>query len=170
MEPFSAETLTILALISVIWACLTFIAVLVILIVFLCKFCAQGRRLKFINPARATSIVSLERRSPTITPVSIRPLDQHKQATRQYDAHSVLEDFSYSSHKNRYQQQDYMRDENDETTAKRGGRVFVQRRQYQSVKPLADLRVSDRHTPYPADVLARERLMNNTLFPAENKY
>jgi FtsZ-interacting cell division protein ZipA len=174
MEPFSAELLTILVLICIIWAGITLIAVLIIIIIFLCKLCSKHRGSKFIRPIRTPSTVSIENHSRVITPVPIKTIDQDKKSTPRYDTHNNLDEHAYSNHKNKYQQQEYMRDENDDTTTINDARMYVQRQQkrsYQPIKPLStDIRVSDRHTPYPADVIARDRLMNCTRFSTEKKY
>ena len=171
MQPFSTELLSILILVCLSWAGVTLIAALIFLIIFLSKHCSKRSRSKFIKPVRTPSTVSIENGSRAITPVPIKPVVQEK--TR-YDTHNNLDDHSYSNHKNRYQQQEYMRDNYDETTTTTNdARMYTQRppkRLYQSVKPLADIRVIDRHTPYPADVIARDRLMNCTRFSTEKKY
>jgi hypothetical protein len=174
MEPFSPTLLTILVLICISWTGITFIAVLIIFIIFLCKKYSKYRGSKFIRPIRTPSTISLENQSGPITPAPVKYLDHEK--TR-YDTHTIPDEPSYSNQQNRYQQQEYMRDDNDETTTTTATtndvRMYTQRPQkrlYQSVKPLADIRVTDRHTPYPADVIARDRLMNYTRFSAENKY
>lgn len=173
MEPFSADVLTILTLISICWTGVTCLAVLIFAVIFLCRYCVKHRRPQAIKPIRTPSVLSADEASVPVTPVPIKPHDRHKQNTQRYESPSVLDDVSYSNHPNKYQQQDYMHDENDETTVKNENRTFVQRpskRGYQTVKPMANLRLTDRHTPYPADVLARERAMNHTRFPVDNKY
>ena len=173
MEPFSADVLTILTLISICWTGVTCLAVLIFALIFLCRYYVKHRRPKAIKPIRTPSVLSADEASAPVTPVPIKSHDRHKQNTHRYESPSVLDDVSYANHPNKYQQQDYMHDENDETTVKNENRIFVQRpskRGYQTVKPMANLRISDRHTPYPADVLARERAMNHTRFPVDNKY
>lgn len=176
MEPFSADILTILSLISICWTGVSCLAVLIFALIFLCRYCAKHRRPKMVKPIQTPSVLSADDdddASAPVTPVPIKTHDRHKPNTHRYETPSVLDDLSYSNHPNKYQQQDYMHDDNDETTVKNENRTFVPRpskRGYQTVKPMANLRLTDRHTPYPADVLARERAMNNTRFPMDNKY
>jgi hypothetical protein len=174
MQPFSAELLTILVLVCLSLVGVTFIAVLIILIIFLCSKCIKPRQSKLIKPIRTPSTISIDNHSPIISPVPIRNTDQHQKLERKtyhYDANSAI---NGHSNKNKYQQQEYMSDENDETTTTMNeSRMYTQRHQkrpYQSLKPIADIRIMDRNTPYPPDVIAREKLMNNTRFPTDDKY
>lgn len=171
MEPLSGEVLTVLSLISICWTGVTCLAVLIFALIILCRRCLKRRRPKAIKPIRSPSILSRDELSPAVSPVPNKSHDQHQRTTRHYQTPSALDEVSYSAHPNNYQQQDYTHDGNDETTMKNENRTFIQRQQkrsHQSVKPVANLRITDRHTPYPADVIARERLMNNTLFPMDN--
>jgi hypothetical protein len=176
MQAFSPELLTILSLISICWAGVTCIGVLIIFIVFICLSCSkrQGRvqSVKPIQSRSTSSSLTVHEPDPLISPVSIRtPIKNLEQQKHHYDTNSVTNEHSYSY--NRYQQQEYMHDENDDTTKTDQTRLHGHRhhkRQYQSVKPMTDIRIMDRHTPYPPDVIAREKLMNNTRFPIDNKY
>lgn len=173
MEPFSPEVLTILTIISICLIGVTCLAVLIIGLIILCRRCLKRRRPKAIKPIRTPSILSNDELSPRVTPIPNKSHDQHKRTTRHYETPSVLDELSYSGQPNKYQQQDFMHDDNDETTVKNDNRTFIQRQQkrsFQNVKPVANLRITDRQTPYPADVIAREKLMNNTRFPMDSKY
>ena len=174
MVEFSNELLTILTLISIAWTGITFIGVIIVGIVLIYLRCSKHRRLKSVKPipirSRSPSIL-LNEHIPSLSSVPTKsPIKYPEQQTHHYDTSSVINEHSYSySNKNKYQQQEYMHDENDGTTT----RLYSQhhkKRQSQSVKPMTDIRINDRHTPYPPDVIARERLMNNTRFSSENKY
>ena len=186
MEAFTPELLSILVLICVSWAGVTCILVLVLLIIFICSVCSKRRQLKSIKPSptrRTSSSVSIANHSSLISPLPLKSpyknLEQYKKPEQQkhyYDATSGMNEHPYSSHnnKNQYQQEEYTRDENDETTATiNESRTYGQRhhnRRHHPVKPLRDMSVNDRPTPYPPDVLARDKLMNKSRFPKDNKY
>jgi hypothetical protein len=184
MLQFGADLLTILVLISLSLAGVTFIAVLIFLIIYIFS-CLKRRRSKSIKPIpthSTKSSVAIDDHSPSISPIPIktpvRSSDQHKkseQKIQRYDTFNITNEHPFGSHnnKNRYQQQEYIHDENDETTTINESRIYDpyhQKRQYQSFKPTGDLRIIDRHTPYPPDVIAREKLMQNIRFPTENKF
>lgn len=186
MVSFSTELLTILVLISISLAGITFIAVLIVSIIYIYSFWSKRRKLKSIKPIpthSTGSTISIHDESPAISPVPIkfpiRSTDKHKKPERRiqhYDENSVTDEQFYLNNKNKYQQQEYMHDENDETTTTtiNESRIYRQRHQNRQqqppMKPLTDIRILDRHTPYPPDVIARERLMNITRFPMDNKY
>jgi len=72
-------------------------------------------------------------------------------------------------------QQVYKHNGNDETTIRNEHRIYTQhhqqRQQPQLVTPRRDIRIMDRDTPYPPDVIARERVMMNYVgFPIDGKY
>jgi len=182
MVSFSPELLTILVLISISLAGITFIVVLIISIIYIYSFCSKRRQLKSIKPMpthSTGSTISINHQSPGISPVPIkiptRSTDQQKKSERRkqhYDEDSFTDEQFYLNNKNKYQQQD----ENDDTTTINEGHMYIprhQKRQHHQqppMKPLTDIRILDRHTPYPPDVIARERLMNITRFPMDNKY
>jgi len=180
MQPFSLELLTILVLIAITLAVITFLTVLITFIVYIFLFCSKRRQSKTIKPAprhSTSSTISVHNHTPPISPVPIKtPIrngNQHKKVERHYDDNSFMDENFYLNNKNKYQQQEYIRDKNDETTTINESRMYVQRhqkQQYQPIKPVTDIRILDRHTPYPADVIARDRLMNNTRFTMDNKY
>jgi hypothetical protein len=185
MVSFSIELLTILVLISISLAGITFIAVLIISIIYIYSFCSKRRQLKSIKPIpthSTSSVISIDNQTPAISPVPIkfpiRSTDKQKKLERHiqhYDENSVIDEQFYLNNKNKYQQQEYIHDENDETTTTiNENQIYRQRHQkrqhQQSMKPLTDIRILDRHTPYPPDVIAREKLMNITRFPMDNKY
>jgi len=185
MEPFTNDLLTILVIICISWTGITFIAVLIIGIVFIYLSWSKRRRSKSIKPIPAqsrTSSISIPSSSPSIirTPkkTPVKNVDHHKKSELQkhrHDAISVIDEHSHSSYnsKNKYQQDDYRNEENDETTRINETRAYgtrYQRRQPPTVKPLVDVRVNSRRTPYPPDVIARAKLMNNSLLPMDDKY
>jgi hypothetical protein len=184
MEPFSTELLTILVLICISLTGITCIACLIIFIVYIYTFCSKRRQAKSINPIRrhsTASTVSISNHSVPISPVPrkspIRSTDQHRKPERHiqnYDTNSTMNENSYFNNKNKYQQQEYMLDKNDETvTTINDSRMYVQHHRkpnYQSVKPMADVRIMNRQTPYPPDVLAREKFMYNNRFSTDDKY
>jgi FtsZ-interacting cell division protein ZipA len=181
MEPFTNELLTILVLICISWAGITIIAVLIIAIVFIYLSCSKRRRSKIINPnpvQSRTSSVSIHSSSPYIvhTPkkTPVKNVNHHKKSELQQNGHdtmSVIDEHPHSSHnsRNKYPQDDYTHEENNDTIRINETRVYGQR-QPQTVKPFLDVRVISRRTPYPPDVIARDKLMNNIRLPMDDKH
>jgi hypothetical protein len=172
MEPFSVETLTILILIAVILAGVTFIAVFILII---CLLCIKYHRSNTISPVDTRSITSSISSDSHLSSVSSIPIKnpvvlsnkRKKQSSRPKNYHpnsmSILYERPYNN-QNKHQQV-YKNEDNDETTVSES-RVYIQRhqeRQQQRFKPITNVRFIDRHTPYPPDVLARERIMMNHL-------
>jgi FtsZ-interacting cell division protein ZipA len=185
MEPFPNDILTILVIICISWTGITFIGVLIIGIVFIYLSWSNRRRSKSIKPIPSQSrmsSVSIPSSSPSIVPTPkktpVKNVDHHKKLELQkhrHDAISVIDEHSNSSYysRNKYQKDDYRHDENDETTRINRTQAYgprYQQRQPPTVKPLVDVRVNSRRTPYPPDVIARAKLMNNSLLPMDDKY
>lgn len=175
---FSTELLSILVLVSLALAGTTFLAVLILCIIYLYSLYSKRRQCKTVKPIPTHSTgssVSIRDHSPPLTPIPNKTSAQHNKFDGHYHGNHMMDEHSYLNiNKNKYQQQEYMRDDSDETTTTLNeSQMYDQRqkkRSNQSVKPAQDIRILERHTPYPPDVIARERLMNNNRFSMNNKY
>ncbi|CAF0983026.1 unnamed protein product [Rotaria sordida] len=180
MVLFQPETLTILVLIAVILAGVTFIAVSILIIYLICiRYCTSNRTTNDDSLSTIPSVSDSNRSSPVPSSSSIRStpikapvvtIPKKKQpppSTPLTDYHSdritVIDEVSSDDeikHKQIKKQ-----DKIYSTTIRNDNRVntqhYMQRRQQREkpIKPITDVRVIDRHTPYPTDVLQRERYM-----------
>jgi hypothetical protein len=173
MEPFSPELLTILVLAALSWAGVTFIGVIVGFIVFICISRSKHRRDKHIYPTKTRSTassISIDNHPPSIQSIIMKnpiiPIQKQEPHKPRHD-----QSYSSSNQKNKYKQQEYI---NDDTTSivneSRKTAPRHQRQQYRPIKPTTDVGFIDRHTPYPPDVIAREKFMYNIRFPGDEKY
>ncbi|UJR31685.1 hypothetical protein I4U23_019166 [Adineta vaga] len=186
MEPFTNDLLTILALISISWAGITFIAVIIISIIFIYLRCKKRRRSIFIEPTRAqstTSSVIIDHRPQSVSPISIKHSPRHSDHSKKSKIHrhrqdvmTPIDERHYPSHNTntRYPHNDYIHDEyGNETTRTIESvthRPYPQQKQYPLIKPVTDVRVIDRNTPYPPDIMARAKRMDANRFPMDDNY
>jgi hypothetical protein len=173
MEPFSDEILSILVLIAVILAGVTFIAVTILII---CLLCFRYRHSATVSPVDSHSITPTDSRRSSVSSVSsaitsIPIKSPVVKSTRRQEQRSpsnsisIIDERSYDNRKKHSQVYSY-----DDTTIRNESRVYSQRRQ-QHQKPTTDVRFIDRATPYPPDVIARERVMMAHLrIPRNNKH
>ncbi|CAF0904920.1 unnamed protein product [Adineta steineri] len=85
---------------------------------------------------------------------------------RKHHSDSITTIDEYSSDNQNRHQSVYKHNENNETIVQNENRIYNQRhrqRREQSAQPTTNVQFNDRHTPYPPDVLARERVMMNYL-------
>lgn len=176
MEPFSNELVTILVLISIIWSGLTLIVVLIFLIYFIFTSCSKPRPPTSIHPTRNRSSVesvATENSESIITdePVSHQPHknDKRRNSDNSTNITNVHSNSFYDKNKNN-QQKIYTYDRTTEMHGYGTHNQSYPKQHRQSIHPISDIRATDRPTPYPPDVLARETIMNKTRFPADNKY
>jgi hypothetical protein len=169
MEAFSDETLTILVLIAVVLSSVTFIAVS-ILIIGLLRI-QYRRRPTVVSPMdsyssdRRSSVSSTSTISSPTVPIKSPVIRSTKRQEQRSPSNSIsiIEERSYDNRKKHSQIYNH-----DETTIKSESRVHSQRQQQ---KPMTDMRFMDRSTPYPPDVIARERIMMTHLrIPKNNKH
>ncbi|CAF1117904.1 unnamed protein product [Adineta ricciae] len=185
MEPLSNDLLTILVLVSISWAGVTFIAVIIISIIYIYKRCKKPSNPRIISPvqilSRSSSVTTDQHFTP-IAPTPIKPSKYGKPSNKrdepQYypDTMSTIGEESYSSRTNDQSypvNNSYRRKENRNDTF-RSNIQGPTRPQYptlfRSVNPATDIRVLNRHTPYPPDVIARDKRMEANRFPMEEKF
>jgi hypothetical protein len=175
MESFSSNTLTILVIIGIISSGLAFTSVSILIIYLLC---IKNRRSDIVSPVYTNSIVSSDSydgrsssvsssvssipvKSPVIT--STKREEQQPSRLQKYRSNSISIIDENPSDDQKKNQQVYKRNGNDETTIRSESRIYTQhyqqRRQQQPVKPRTDIQLIDRTTPYPPDVIARDRVM-----------
>jgi hypothetical protein len=154
MEPFSQELLTILTLIAVILAGVTFLAVLILII---CILCVKSHQSNTISPIDTRSIASSDTRSSSVSHTPTKsPVVTSTKRKKQSDSISIIYERPYNH-------------QYDKTTRTNESRIQRPQQRQQRFTPITDVRFLDRHTPYPSDVLARERnMMNHRQFPMNN--
>ena len=169
MEAFSGETLSILVLIAVALSGVTFIAVLILTIGLLCI--RYRSRPTVVSPIDSyssdrRSSVSSSSAVPSPTVPIKSPVVKSKKRQEQRspsNSISIIDERSYDNRKKHSQIYNH-----DETTIRNESRVHSQRQQQ---KPMTDMRFTDRSTPYPPDVIARERIMMTHIrIPKDNKH
>ncbi|CAF3289541.1 unnamed protein product [Rotaria sp. Silwood2] len=185
MEPFSTNLLTILVLICLSWTGVIFIAVLILFIFLICQSCSKRRRLKSIDPIQkypSGTSISRDADSRTITSSPTQDfdnsIDHHKKSGQHQRIHntiSVKNEHANSSYNNnkKSQQKIYTNDKNDKTTTMNEYRTFnqnYQERQYQPIEPINYFTAVQRSTPYPHDVIVREKLMHNSRLKIANHF
>lgn len=179
MEALSADTLTVLILISIILSGVAFIAVS-FLIIFL--LCTMSRRSTAVTPvgthsitptgsyvSRTDSIISASTTSSSsssssASSISIRkPVDSPPKKQQPQKPLPIQKDRSESistveDHRpeqgKKYQVVYINQNNNQETRVEAERQMYNQRR-----KHTTNVRFNDRQTPYPPDVLARDRFM-----------
>lgn len=168
MEPFTPELLTILVLISTVWTGITCLAVIVGLIIFLCKTCSKQTRTDTVAfPIRSHSLYSTPSIPEIVSPVPA-PTSDPKKRFRREQARFNPHPHSFYNDRNR---SEYPSDKNNETIAKADERsTYDTARRYRALEPVTTLPGLNRGTPYPPDVLARERWMNENRFGSKPKY
>jgi hypothetical protein len=186
MEPFSAETLTIVIIVTVVLAGVTLMAVL-ILITYL--FCLNECRSRTIKPTDTPSIVysvPIESRSSSKSPVLLKPpvihTDQRIEQVQQLksqkpssDSITVTDEHpvsTYNNQKKQLKEREQHVYERDGMTTVNERRIYDQRHPQQKLfKPVKDVQFIDRQTPYPPDVLERDRIMTSHFrFPRTKKF
>ncbi|CAF3038783.1 unnamed protein product [Rotaria socialis] len=188
MQPFSAELLSILVLISISWSGVIFIAVVILIIFLTCKSCSKRRRPGFIHPKQThspTISVSDSNDSVTKTPLPTEYLPHGTNKQKLPEKHHYLDDTISvtNEHTNPFynkntksQQKTYTHDNNDRTTTTmhehgtNNRNYHVRRPHNQTVQPISNVPAVNRPTPYPQDVIARDRLMNRNRFPIDLRY
>jgi len=200
MEPFSPELQSILVLVALICGGLSLIAVSIVIIYLLCDcYRGRRHRSPTVIPSNTRPSIVSGHSTDSISsttlenPITVNNKHKRRQQQHRSDSISVIEDHHHKSsssfyNQNKHQQQqqqqqqqriqqEYKRDESNETTTSESGhdrrrRHRQQQRQYQSAKPITGTHVAqiDRHTPYPPDVIERERYMNQIKFPSTNKH
>ncbi|CAF1578692.1 unnamed protein product [Rotaria sp. Silwood1] len=187
MVQISQDTLPILVLIAVILAGVTFIAVTIVIICLLCikyrssKKSTDEEHLSTKSstthsarsspaPSSASSLSEVSVRSnSTKTPVVTIPRKKQRPPSvplsdYRSDRISVIDEVSSddeTTHK-----QVIKHDKKHNTIVRNDSQVNTQRyiqrqqqKQEKPIKPITDVRFIDRHTPYPPDVIERERYM-----------
>jgi len=191
MESFSNTTLSTLVIVAIISSGLAFTAVSILIIYLLW---IKNRRSDSVSPAYTDSIVSSDSNDsrsssissfssssvssiPVKTPVIISTKRKEQQQSRlqklRSNSISTIDENSSDNEKKR--QQVHKRNGNDETIIRSESRIYTQqhqqRPQQEPLKPRRDMRLLDRATPYPPDVIERERVMMNYVgFPVDGKY
>lgn len=174
MEPLSPDTLTILVLVGVILSGVAFIGVSILIICLLYKKYGRSNIVRPVNTRSRTSSDSYDSRpssassysSSSVSSIPVKSSaitstkreEPEKSQLQKYRSDSISIIDEHPSNNQKKHQQVY-----DETTIKSESRIDTQRhksrRQQQSVKPTTNVQFLDRRTPYPADVIARERVM-----------
>ncbi|UJR14992.1 hypothetical protein I4U23_001969 [Adineta vaga] len=196
MEAYSGTTLTVLILISVILSSVAFVAV-AFLIIFL--LCTKYRRSNTVTPvtnrsvtpsdsytSRTVSVVSgssvssssssLVSPIPAKRPVIISPKKSQVQQplpTQKKRSKSISSLEEYPSDRGKkYQIVITPNNDNHETVIQNENQIHNQRQQRQNPhKPTTNIGFNERHTPYPPDVLARDRVMMTYIQASkENQY
>ncbi|CAF0733291.1 unnamed protein product [Adineta steineri] len=186
MVSFNNDLLTILVLICISWAGLTCIVAFIIIIFLLCKKCRHTTPVSPIRTPSISSSVSITNHSPLISRVPTKyPIingDRNQKLEpqrRPYNTMDSINEHSFSPRnvKNKYpdeEEEDYRYNKGNETIRTIDeSRVYDQRhqkRQYQLQKPVGNIRVLDRNTPYPPDVIARDKLMHNNRYTMDDKF
>lgn len=134
----SPDTLTILILVSFSLSSVTFFIVIIYSIIFLCKCYAKRRhRLDAVEPLTSPSVLSID---PRIS-------YSNNQNYHLNERSSIKQKHSF----------EYLHNDNDETTRIQN----INQSLHYPIEPMINIRNFDRQTPYPADVLARERYIYN---------
>ncbi|CAF2710709.1 unnamed protein product [Rotaria sp. Silwood2] len=181
MLVLSSEILNILVLVAVILAGITFIAVSIVIICFLCikyrspKITTDEEHLSVRSPtshssrsspapspSSLSSSSSLNVSSSTKTPVLTVPKKKQPPIPLtdfRSDRISVIDEVT--SDDEIEDKRVNKHDKNYDTIVRNDTRVNTQRyiHRQQQEKPITDVRVINRHTPYPDDVIQRERVM-----------
>lgn len=180
MQPFSAELLSILALVAIVVAGVSLLLLLVV-IIYLC--CSRRQRSRAIEPetehSNASSDHEDEESASVALVVSPKPAPKStikypKRARTPVDAylsepHSEIEEVTVVPHRNGKKQQHppqnqhrHMGPQRDDSPKRVQGRPhdqFHPQRTKLGSRSVVDTRFPERHTPYPPDVMRRERMM-----------
>ena len=180
MQPFSPELLSILVLVGIIVAGVSLILLLVV-IIYLC--CSRRQRSRAIEPevnhSNSSSDHEDEESTSVALPLSPKPapkstIKHQKRARTPVDAylsesHSEIEEVLVVPNRNGKRKQlplqnqhRRMRPQHDDIMKRDEGRPydpFYPQRTKPGSKSVVDTRFPERHTPYPPDVMRRERIM-----------
>ena len=178
MEPFSGELLSILVLVAVVAAGVTLL-LLIAVIIYLCR--SRRRHSTAVEPGSDHSTASSdqedERSSSTDTSVASKPpakrtirhKRRHKTPVDEYlsdpqseiDEVVVIPDHNLKKQQRQQQHKRSKPSQNDSIRRDQGRThaQFYPQRTQMVTKSLVDTRFPDRHTPYPPDVMTREKIM-----------
>ncbi|CAF1495719.1 unnamed protein product [Rotaria magnacalcarata] len=186
MQPFSVELLTILALVSISLSGVIFIAVIILAIFLIYKSCSKRRRPVPIHPKqKRSSTISVSTRNDTVTKTSLptediltgtntqKTSEQHRSLGDAIGVRNERTNPFYNKNK-KSQQKIYTNDDNDRTTAihehNTNSQNYHIRHHQQTFQPISNVPAAHRSTPYPEDVIVRDKLMNKHRFPTGHEY